>query len=203
MGDFSWPETFEEREAFLQLASGTEEERELLFSVLQVYTCQQKFTAGNKYAVLEAVAYCVEFTKQAREEERLPKGYEYRLPTEAEWEYACRSGGKDQKYCGGNNLDQLGWYGDNSNGKTHPVGQKKANGLGLYDMNGNVWEWVQDWYGPYSSNHSTPSSSPASGSNRVLRGGSWNSNDSVSRSAYRRSYSPFNSYGNMGFRLAR
>ncbi len=59
MGDFSWPETFEEREAFLQLASGTEEERELLFSVLQVYTCQQKFTAGNKYAVLEAVAYCV------------------------------------------------------------------------------------------------------------------------------------------------
>jgi len=130
-------------------------------------------------------------------------GENYRLPTEAEWEYACRSGGKDQKYCGGNNLDQLGWYGDNSNGKTHPVGQKKANGLGLYDMNGNVWEWVQDWYGPYSSNHSTPSSSPASGSNRVLRGGSWNSNDSVSRSAYRRSYSPFNSYGNMGFRLAR
>ncbi|MBF0424187.1 MAG: SUMF1/EgtB/PvdO family nonheme iron enzyme, partial [Magnetococcales bacterium] len=75
------------------------------------------------------------------------KGCTYRLPTEAEWEYACRSGGKQEKYCGGNDVDQVAWYGSNSGNKTYPVGRKVANGLGAYDMSGNVWEWVADWYG--------------------------------------------------------
>ncbi len=70
----------------------------------------------------------------------------FRLPTEAEWEYACRSGGKQETYCGGNDVNRVAWYWENSGEKTHPVGEKAANGLGLYDMSGNVWEWVSDWY---------------------------------------------------------
>jgi formylglycine-generating enzyme required for sulfatase activity len=71
----------------------------------------------------------------------------YRMPTEAEWEYACRSGGKNEKYCGGDDIDPIAWYYENSGNVTHPVGQKLPNGLGIYDMGGNVWEWVNDWYG--------------------------------------------------------
>jgi len=103
-------------------------------------------------------------------------GKSFRLPTEAEWEYACRSGGKQQKYCGGENRDVLAWYKDNSGEMTHPVGQKAANGLGLYDMSGNVWEWVQDWYdkGYYGKSPGQNPTGASSGSGRDLRGGSWN-----------------------------
>ena len=127
----------------------------------------------------------------------------YRLPTEAEWEYACRSGGKNQKYCGGNDLARLAWYLDNSNNKTHPVGQKQANDLGLYDMSGNVWEWVHDWQEKYSINRAENPTGSASGSYRAYRGGSWSSKADNSRSAYRRSSSPSYRSGYMGFRLAR
>lgn len=132
-------------------------------------------------------------------------GLHYRLPTEAEWEYACRSGGKDQNYCGGNNAGRVAWYDDNSGSKTHTVGQKQANGLGLYDMSGNVLEWVQDWYdGDYYSN--SPSNNPkgpSGGSRRVYRGGSWLSNVSGVRSALRFSLSPDSRLNFLGFRLAR
>jgi len=104
-------------------------------------------------------------------------GKNYRLPTEAEWEYACRSGGKKEKYCGGNNPDDVAWYSDNSGSRTHPVGQKQPNGLGIYDMSGNVWEWCSDWYDS-SYYRSSPKSNPAGpsrGSGRVIRGGSWSS----------------------------
>ena len=74
-------------------------------------------------------------------------GMNYRLPTEAEWEYAARSGGKGEKYAGGSDLDSVAWYDSNSKSQIHPVGQKQPNGLGIYDMSGNVWEWCQDWYG--------------------------------------------------------
>ena len=129
----------------------------------------------------------------------------YRLPTEAEWEYACRSGGQDEKYCGGNNLGELGWYDNNSGRKTHRVGQKKANGLGLYDMSGNVWEWVNDWYGAsyYSKSSKLTPLGPSSGSIRVLRGGSWYGYASFSRSAYRNYYSPDYRSSILGFRLSR
>lgn len=138
-------------------------------------------------------------------------GQNYRLPTEAEWEYACRSGGREQKYCGGNNLSNVAWYlGYKSGLTTHNVGQKQANGLGLYDMSGNVWEWVQDWYGRdyYSNSPTNNPRGPSRGSKRVYRGGSWGSNGYVLRSAYRIDFSPGRlrrGFRNrfLGFRLAR
>ena len=132
-------------------------------------------------------------------------GKNFRLPTEAEWEYACRSGGRDQKYCGGNNLNSVGWYSDNSGRKTHDVGQKQANGLGLYDMSGNVWEWVEDWYGDdyYSNGPSNNPHGASGGSFRVFRGGSWYNFASFLRSANRFRSSPDNRFYYLGFRLAR
>ncbi|MBF0182181.1 MAG: SUMF1/EgtB/PvdO family nonheme iron enzyme [Magnetococcales bacterium] len=83
-----------------------------------------------------------EFIKKLNE-----NGHErYRLPTEAEWEYACRSGGKPEKFCGGNNLDSLAWHSENADKQTHSVGEKAANSLGIHDMSGNVYEWVADWH---------------------------------------------------------
>jgi len=102
-------------------------------------------------------------------------GQQYRLPTEAEWEYACRSGGKSQKYCGSDIADSIAWYRDNSKKMLHDVGLKQPNELGLYDMSGNAWEWVQDWYHQnYYVNSPTedPKGHP-NGNTRVLRGGSW------------------------------
>jgi formylglycine-generating enzyme required for sulfatase activity len=104
-------------------------------------------------------------------------GYMFRLPTEAEWEYACRSGGKKEKYSGGDTVGAVAWYKDNSGDRPHPVGQKRSNGLGIYDMSGNVWEWCSDWgSSDYSSGSPSPRNNPqgpASGTDRVLRGGSW------------------------------
>ncbi len=100
-------------------------------------------------------------------------GKDYRLPSEAEWEYACRAG-TTTRYHSGNgksNLDRVGWYRGNSGSKTHPVGQKVPNGFGLYDMHGNVWEWCQDWFGIYPSSSITDPRGPLTGSYRVARGG--------------------------------
>lgn len=127
----------------------------------------------------------------------------YGLPTEAEWEYACRSGGKNQKYCGGNNIDSLAWYSNNAGEKPHPVGKKNANGLGIYDMSGNVWEWTQDWYGKYSSGTQNNPKGASSGSYRVGRGGSWYRSASYSRSANRGYNSPDFRSSILGFRLRR
>jgi formylglycine-generating enzyme required for sulfatase activity len=132
----------------------------------------------------------------------------YRLPTEAEWEYAARGGNGSPgnfTYAGSNNVDEVAWYNGNSGDKTHPVGTKKANGLGLYDMSGNVWEWCWDWYGDYSGSAQTDPVGVSSGSYRVLRGGgSWGSSALEVRSAYRSylnpSYRNFFIYG-VGFRL--
>ena len=100
-------------------------------------------------------------------------GKQYRLPTEAEWEYAARGGNQSlgYKYAGGNYIDDVAWYDLNAGGKTHPVGQKKPNELGLYDMSGNVWEGCQDWYGAYSSETRTDPTGAVSGTSRVFRGG--------------------------------
>ena len=127
----------------------------------------------------------------------------YRLPTEAEWEYAAKGGdqSKGYKYAGSDNVDQVGWYSSNSGWNTHPVGQKEDNELGLYDMSGNVWEWCWDWYGSYSSGSQTNPTGPSSGSYRVRRGGSWYDYAGRLRSAYRLYYSPGNSYSLLGFRL--
>ncbi len=132
-------------------------------------------------------------------------GHEYRLPTEAEWEYAARAD-SDMAYAFGNDKSMLGeyaWYWDNSEAKTHPVGRKKPNIWGLYDMYGNIWEWVQDWYSDYSGEALTNPSGPMTGSYRVMRGGSWNLAAGCCRSSVRVPRHPVNRDPGAGFRLAR
>jgi formylglycine-generating enzyme required for sulfatase activity len=128
----------------------------------------------------------------------------YRLPTEAEWEYACRAGTTTAYNTGANIDNNTGWYKDNSNNTTHPVGQNPANAWGLNDMHGNVWEWCLDWYGRYSSNAQTDPIGASSGANRVIRGGCWNTSAQYVRSANRNNrYTPSNRYSFLGFRVAR
>jgi formylglycine-generating enzyme required for sulfatase activity len=118
----------------------------------------------------------------------------YRLPTEAEWEYAARASGSGPQtvtWAGSLSVGEVGWYGVNSVGRTHPVGQKKANGIGLYDMSGNVWEWCWDWYGDYSTGAQTSPAGPSSGSGRVMRGGSWLNDAWYLRVAYRGDDNPW------------
>lgn len=128
---------------------------------------------------------------------------QYRLPTEAEWEYACKSGGKDQKYCGGNDLSAFAWYYDNIGKQTHRVGTKRPNGLGIYDMSGNVWEWVSDFYSKnyYSQGTNTDPTGPAKGDYRVSRGGGWGFSANRARAANRNSDSPDYRTADIGFRL--
>ncbi len=131
-------------------------------------------------------------------------GQKFRLPTEAEWEYAARGGGKSKgyQYAGSNNLEEVAWYGGNSGSKTHAVGTRRANELGLYDMSGNVWEWCSDWKGSYSGSAQTNPQGPSSGSYRVLRGGCWFSDAGSCRVADRIISSPGNRGSLLGLRLA-
>lgn len=130
-------------------------------------------------------------------------GRNFRLPTEAEWEFAARGGNysRHYKYSGSNYIGDVAWYDDNSGDRTHPVGTKQANELGLYDMSGNVWEWCSDWYGSYSSYSQSDPTGPNSGSNRVGRGGSWSGYARDCRSSYRDGYAPGGSSINLGLRL--
>jgi formylglycine-generating enzyme required for sulfatase activity len=135
-------------------------------------------------------------------------GKNYRLLTEAEWEYAARSGGRNEIWAGTSSESELGdyaWYSGNSGSGTHPVGQKKPNGLGIYDMTGNVWEWVQDIYSgaAYSSHSGNNPLYTESGAYRVRRGGSWYGDPRSVRASLRRYHTPNGRYANLGFRLAR
>ena len=130
-------------------------------------------------------------------------GRKFRLPTEAEWEYAARGGKKSRgyQYSGSSKMSEVAWYTANSGSKTHPVGKKQANELGLYDMTGNVLEWCQDWYGSYVSSSQTNPTGAFSGFFRVFRGGSWYGNAGNCRSSCRDSYNPGNRNFDLGLRL--
>jgi len=139
---------------------------------------------------------------------RIQNKYAYRLPTEAEWEYAARGGMPSGfPYSFGfndtNELGNHGWYEGNSGGRTHAVASKKANQCGLYDVNGNVWEWTQDWYGDYPRTAVTDPTGPTAGSYRVIRGGSWNGFARALRSARRSDGGPGLRLSDLGFRLVR
>ncbi|ACD94891.1 formylglycine-generating enzyme family protein [Trichlorobacter lovleyi] len=131
-------------------------------------------------------------------------GLQFRLPSEAEWEYACRSGGKQEKFCGGNDIDVLAWHHDNSDGRPHPVGQKKPNGLGIYDMSGNVWEWVQDWFDTsyYSKSPRMNPQGPTTSSEKAVRGGCWDCEPKCIRASIRYWFAPNGRFSGLGFRLA-
>lgn len=131
-------------------------------------------------------------------------GKKFRLPFEAEWEYAARGGIKScgSKFSGGDTYDDVAWYKDNSDSKTHPVASKVPNELGIYDMSGNVWEWCQDWDGKYPSSPVTNPKGPTAGSYRLFRGGSWCSTPRDCRVSYRNSYAPTFTSNYLGFRLA-
>ena len=130
-------------------------------------------------------------------------GKKFRLPTEAEWEYAARGGKKSRgcQYSGSNNISDVAWYDDNSGSKTHAVGSKQSNELGIYDMSGNVWEWCQDWYGSYSSSSQVNPIGANSWSFRVIRGGSWIIAARRCRSSCRCNYAPDYRDDNLGLRL--
>ena len=149
----------------------------------------------------DAEAYCDWLSQKT--------GHGYRLPTEAEWEFATRGGNsekdKNYRYAGSNDPDAVAWHTGNSSSKTHPVGQKQPNGLSLYDMSGNVWEWCADWYASdyYASSPSTNPQGPPSGSVRVFRGGSWVNDASSLRVAFRVRWFPDSRSSGVGFRPAR
>ena len=132
-------------------------------------------------------------------------GRKYRLPTEAEWEYACRAG-EETAYSFGDDpsvLGKYGWFDDNSGSKTHPVGEKQPNAWGLYDMHGNVYEWCEDWYGDYPARTMLDPTGAITGSYRVFRGGSWYFEAAYCRSANRNGFGPSDrSFNFIGFRVA-
>ncbi len=150
---------------------------------------------------LNAVDFCKKLSE--KEGDSLPKGYVFRLPTEAEWEFAASGGQNSQGfiYSGSNTANEVGWFNVNSENKTNPVGKKKANELGLYDMSGNVWEWCNDWFGEYPKKPEMDPLGPKTGSIQVLRSGSWGNDPFSGRIASRHSAAPVECGGALGFRL--
>lgn len=130
-------------------------------------------------------------------------GQHFRLPTEAEWEFAARGGNKSKayQYSGSNNLNDVAWYDNNSGNKTHPVAKKNPNELGIYDMSGNVYEWCQDWEGIYNNSAQTNPTGPTSSLNRIRRGGCWGHDASKCRTASRNNGTPGYRYDDLGLRL--
>ena len=176
-------------------------------AVMQVDSPPSYKNKGAKYPVEsiswhEAMQFCERMNQYA------PTGWQFTLPTETQWEFAARGGNKSRgyKYSGSNNLNEVGWYYDNSGYTTHEVGGKKTNELGLYDMSGNVWEWCLDNWEDKSNNTHAEFSRPYNdsyGSHRVNRGGYWYSDAKFCRSARRDCWEPDDRYSSsFGFRLA-
>jgi formylglycine-generating enzyme required for sulfatase activity len=162
------------------------------------------FKAVGKNAPVESVswndamAFCQKLTAREQAAGVLPASCAFTLPTEAQWEYACRAG-STSAYVG--DPAQMAWYGDNSDGKTHPVATKQPNAWGLYDMSGNVYQWCLDWYGKYPGGTVRDWAGPATGQAHVLRGGSWYYGEAYIRSAYR-DFDPGFVGNILGFRIA-
>ena len=183
----------------------------------QLYTPQHP-SLGDDYPVIaiswhNAMAFCQWLTRQESQAQRLPRGYAFCLPTEAQWEYAARGGSRDQTtYAGSNRLDDVAWFLDNSAQRCQRVGAKQANALGLYDMSGNVWEWCLDWRGPYTSDKAIdpvgpevvidPNDPEAEGLERINRGGSWFSSSGNCRITNRGFQAPMFTNSYLGFRVA-
>jgi formylglycine-generating enzyme required for sulfatase activity len=148
----------------------------------------------------DVASFCQKLTARERAAGRLPVGYAYALPTEAQWEYACRAGTTGD-YAG--ELNSLAWYGEDWSRGHHDVADKRPNAWGFYDMHGNVWEWCADRYGDYPGGSVTDPTGAGTGSYRVNRGGSWLSGARYCRAAFRRcGYVPGLRLSNLGFRLA-
>jgi len=154
----------------------------------------------------DSTNYCALLTQQELAAKRIPVGSKYRLPTEAEWEHACRAGSSDWRFFYGDDptysfVSFYAWYNANSGGTTQPVGQKLPNPWGLFDMTGNVWAWVEDWDGPYPGGSVMDPQGPATGSVRQMRGGCWNCVPQYCRSAMREPAAPTFGANNFGLRV--
>jgi formylglycine-generating enzyme required for sulfatase activity len=163
------------------------------------------FTAAGKNAPVErvswvdAMAFCRKLNERERAAGRLPQGYAFTLPTEAQWEYACRAGTTGAYP---DDPDAAAWHAGNSEERTHPVAMKRPNAWGFCDMPGNVLEWCLDWYGPYSREPVNDPTGPERGYYRIARGGSWRVAASVGRSAARAGGSEGRLDYTIGFRVA-
>ena len=158
----------------------------------------------EKVSHLDAQAYCAEVSRRERSAGHLPANYAYRLPTEAEWEYACRAGSTNRFSFGEETgeADKYAWTDENSEATSHPVGQKLPNAWGLYDMHGNVWEWVQDWFAQYPVESQTNPVGPSTSKFKVFRGGGWNNEIQFARSGNRFMMGVSNGIHFVGFRMA-
>jgi len=186
----------------------TQEEWKTLAEEVSGLNAEPSYFRGNRLPV-EQVSWeeCHTWLEELNglEEGRLPEGFGYRLPTEAEWEFACRAGSSTRFHFGegDDQLREYAWYSGNSRSQSHPVGEKKANDWGLHDMHGNVWEWCEDRYGgPLPGGSVIDPKGPVFGANRVFRGGSWGVAASRCRSAYRVWNKPGYRDYTVGFRVA-
>jgi formylglycine-generating enzyme required for sulfatase activity len=160
----------------------------------------------EKVSFVAASNYCVKVTAQERGHGHLPEGFEYRLPTEAEWEFACRAGSTNRFYFGSalDGGEAHAWTAENCEATTHSVGGKLPNAWGLHDMHGNVWEWCSDWFEPYPAKPLTDPTGPAtSGTNKykVFKGGGWNQDLQYAGASSRFMMSPSNGIHFVGFRI--
>jgi formylglycine-generating enzyme required for sulfatase activity len=195
------------KDYYLGVYEVTQAQYEKMMGTNPSYFQGSKIVGSSSNYPVEQVSWedAVEFCKKLSElPEEKKAGRVYRLPTEAEWEYACRSGSKSA-YSFGESSKSLGdyaWFDGNSNGQTHPAGENKANAWSLYDMHGNVWEWCSDWYGDYPNGAVSDPVGPPGGSLRVFRGSGWFIEAARCRSALRYGSAPDNRFNFIGFRVA-